>query len=287
MTALEGSDRVLIAIKAVFNGVTVVRGTIASLTCSIICIRCFIVIVLSMVLAGASIPASSSELEMLLTEYPPYYTVKPDGKISGIIVDSASKIFARAGIEPKFSFVPPKRVFVEIKTGAPLASLGWFKTVEREKFAHFSLPVYRNKPEGVFVLREEAERFASYRNFRDLMATSHFTIGRIDGYSQGEYLDTILADYQNRTVWATVDQVQLIQMLKARRFDFILLPPEEMEILVESAGYWLQDFVMLKMDDIPAGILRYIMYSKSVNKTVIEKIDKAITVEIGILEPGQ
>jgi polar amino acid transport system substrate-binding protein len=175
---------------------------------------------------------------------------------------------------------------VEIKSRARLASLGWFKTSEREKFAYFSLPVYRNKPESVFVLREEAERFALYRNFKDLMATSHFTIGRIDGYSQGEYLDTVLADYRNRTVWVTGDQVQLIKMLKARRFDFILLPPEEVETLVTSAGHSLQDFALLKMDDIPAGVLRYIMYSKSASRAVIEEIDKAIIAEIGVLELG-
>jgi hypothetical protein len=40
------------------------------------------------------------------------------------------------------------------------------------------------------------------------------------------------------------------------------------------------------MDDIPAGVLRYIMYPKSTSKAVIEKIDKAIIAEIGVLEPG-
>lgn len=248
--------------------------------------RFSIIMFLSIALAGASIPASSSELEVLLIEYPPYYTMKPDGIIGGIIVDSARKIFARSGIEYKFSFAPPKRILVEIKNGVSQASLGWFKTSEREEFANFSLPVYRNKPEGVFVLREEAERFALYRNFKELMVSSHFTIGRIDGYSQGEFLDTILADYKNRTVWVTADQVQLIKMLKARRFDFILLPPEEVETLVTSAGHSLQDFALLKMDDIPAGVLRYIMYPKSTSRTIIEKIDKAIIAEIGVLEPG-
>jgi hypothetical protein len=125
MTILKGPGRLLVAIKAALNTVPVFGGTIASLVNSMSCVRRFSIgMVLSMALAGASIPASSSELEVLLIDYPPYYTVKPDGRIDGFIVDSASKIFARAGIEYKFSFGPPKRVLVEIKSRARLASLG-------------------------------------------------------------------------------------------------------------------------------------------------------------------
>jgi polar amino acid transport system substrate-binding protein len=70
-------------------------------------------------------------------------------------------------------------------------------------------------------------------------------------------------------------QVQLLKMLTERRFDFILLPPEEVDMLTKEARV-SRKFVLLEMDDIPEGNKRYIIYSKSIPQAVIDKVDNAI-----------
>ena len=228
----------------------------------------------------------SAKLDVKYIEYPPYYATTPDGNINGIIVDIVRKVFKRAGVHCTYTSLPSKRIIIEMEKGAEVASLGWFRTAEREKFAKFSLPIYLNKPVGVLMLRDEAHRFSTYNSFKDLMSSGIFKIGRIDGHSDGEYLDSILLNYQGKTVWLAADEVRLIKMLKSKRFDLILIPPEEMEVLVHSAGYYMNDFALQFMNDIPNGNARYIMYAKSIDDGLIKQIDKAIVEEVGDLIPS-
>lgn len=220
--------------------------------------------------------AGAEPIKVIYIEYPPYYQTNPGGEPGGIIVDRVRRLFDRAGISYVFSLVPSKRVMLEMQSGAATVSIGWFKTAEREKFAKFSLPIYMNKPVGVFMLRDNEHRIAPFDSFATLMDTRLFKIGRIDGHSEGEYMDSILMKYPQQIVWLPGDEVQLIKMLAAKRFDFILLPPEEVEVLVKSAGYEMENFILKTMSDIPDGNARYIMYSKSIEDTLVEHIDRMI-----------
>lgn len=229
---------------------------------------------------------SSTELNLLYIEYPPYYETRPDGSVGGILFDIARKLFERAGVTCRYSSVPSKRVMLEMENGTAVASIGWFKTAEREKIAKFSLPIYQNKPPGIFMLREKMAQFARYDSIRQLMDSKLFKIGRIDGHSEGEYLDSVLWQHTDQTVWVAADEVQLIKMLKAGRFDFILLPPEEVEVLVKGAGYRMEDFLLQPMIDIPSGNTRHIMYSRSIDDELIKRIDEIIVEELGLLATG-
>lgn len=222
-----------------------------------------------------------SQLQVLYIDYPPYYTNTTDGKPSGLIVDIARRVFARAGVEASFACLPSKRVILAMQEGAAVASLGWFKTTEREKFAQFSHPVYVNQPVEVVMLRSVASKFAPFASLKDLVASRQFTIGRIDGHSEGTYLDQLLANYTEQTVWVTEEKVRLIRMLKNRRFDFTLLPPEEVEVLVEAAGLTMNEFARQTMADIPLGNARHIMYSRTIDPALITRIDAAIAKEVG------
>ena len=223
----------------------------------------------------------SSQLKVLYIDYPPYYTTTADGQPRGLIVDIARRVFARAGVEATFSCLPSKRVILAMEEGAPVASLGWFKTAEREKFAQFSLPVYVNKPVEVVMLHSAAAKFAPFTSLKDLVASRQLSIGRIDGHSEGTYLDRLLVNYSEQTVWVTEEKVRLIRMLKNRRFDFTLLPPEEVEVLVEASGLAPSEFARQTMSDIPLGNARHIMYSRTIDPALITRIDAAIAKEVG------
>lgn len=230
-------------------------------------------------------PAIAETLDILYFEYPPYYHRLEDGQASGIIIDIARRVFAMARVEPKFHFVPSKRILHDMQIGLPVASLGWFKTPEREEFARFSRPVYVNRPVGVFFLSEKEKLFRPYETLEALMASGKFTIGRVAGLSDGPEIDALLAKYPDRIVDVTADSIRLVKMLETGRFDFFLLPPEEIDVLLQEAQASPEDFALKTMTDIPQGNCRYIMYSKAVDEALIRKIDDAILSEIGDIAP--
>jgi polar amino acid transport system substrate-binding protein len=226
-------------------------------------------------------------LDIYYFEYPPYYHQLENGQASGIIVDLARKILASAQVEAKFHFVPAKRILHEIQSDRPAASLGWFKTSEREQFANFSLPIYANRPAEVFLLRKNEHKFRPYDSLEGLLQSGHFFLGSVQGFSEGARLDAMLAKYGHRTVQVAADTVRLLKMLESRRFDFMLLRPEEVDVLLQEAQTTRDKFMLRAMIDIPQGNLRYIMYSKAVDQGIIRRIDQAILTEIGMLPAGQ
>ncbi len=226
---------------------------------------------------------SAESLDVHYFEYPPYYHQLEDGQASGIIVDLARQVFAAAGVEPKFSFVPAKRILHEMQGDRPTASLGWFKTPERERFARFSLPIYVNRPVGVFFLRENEQRFRPYDTLEGLLQSGSFFFGRVQGFSEGALLDRMISKYQDKTVQVAADSIRLLKMVESRRCDFMLIPPEEVDVLMDAAQVPKEKFMLKAMSDIPRGNLRHIIYSKTVPTDLIRRIDQAILTEIGML----
>lgn len=227
---------------------------------------------------------AGENLKVFYFEYPPYYYRLASGQPAGLIVDKARRVFEKAGIQAQFEFIPVKRILHDIQKGRPVASLGWFRTPEREEFARFSLPVYVNSPVQLLFLREKEARFQPYDTLDALLASRKFSMGRVGGFSDGPYLDSLLARYPDKVVQVSADSVRLLKMLQAGRFDFVLIPPEEMEDLLREARMPPTDFMLRPMRDIPRGNARYVMYSKTVPPSLIRRIDDAITTEIGCLE---
>ncbi len=226
-------------------------------------------------------------LDIYYFEYPPYYHKLENGQAVGIIIDLARKVLASAQVEARFHFVPAKRILHEIQSDHPAASLGWFKTSEREQFAQFSLPIYVNRPAEVFLLRENEQKFRQYDSLEGLLQSSQFFFGRVQGFSEGAQVDAMLAKYEHKTVQVAADTVRLLKMLESRRFDFMLLPPEEVDVLLQAAQTSRDKFMLRAMKDIPQGNLRYIMYSKAVDQNLVRRIDQAILTEIGMLPARQ
>jgi len=242
-------------------------------------------VMLWVVLMVAPIRCSAQALDVLYFDYPPYYLTLPDGEAGGFLVERARAVFKQAGVTPRFLFVPPKRILAEIQSGRPVASLGWFKTPEREVYARFSHPFYINRPYEIMFLRERDERFRGCSSFAQMMESGRFTLGRVEGFSDGQYVDAVVSKFAERVVLVAVDSVRLLRMLDAGRFDFMLVPPEEVDALLLAAGMTRERFEFKTLEDIPQGNVRHIMYSKSVAEGLIRRIDDAIA--SGIPTPGQ
>lgn len=70
--------------------------------------------------------------------------------------------------------------------------------------------------------------------------------------------------------------MNLMSMLKAGRFDYILLPPEEIQLLLRTSGMNPRDFEKKQLEDIPVGNKRYIIFSKDIDDETIHVINTCI-----------
>ncbi|MBI9080453.1 MAG: transporter substrate-binding domain-containing protein [Pseudodesulfovibrio sp.] len=198
-----------------------------------------------------------------------------NSKPTGLLISKVDKIMEKAGIKVDYTCYPSKRVLYDIQQGVDVASIGWFKTKERESYAKFSLPIYTNKAVGVFALNEVGKKLSVFSSLKSIMESRQFKLGVIAGNSEGSYVDELIKLYPDQISEVYGRQIQLLKMLEDHRVDFILLPPEEVDVLTKEARV-TRKFVLLEMGDIPEGNKRYIMYSKSVPQALIDRVNNAI-----------
>ncbi len=228
----------------------------------------------TLLLACASF-SFATPLRIEYIEYPPYYFTKHK-QPSGFLLSMTEKIMKNAGVEARYISIPSKRVIQSIKKGGLVASIGWFKTSRRKQFAKFSIPIYKNKPTGILIRKKDESRFSQYNTLIEIMHNTNFKVGLISGHSEGEYIDSILASHPANILYISGRQTQLVKMLKAGRFDFCLLAPEEVNSIIRNCDNDPQNYIFKLLKDIPAGNKRYLMFSKDVPDEIIEKINSAI-----------
>lgn len=221
--------------------------------------------------------AHAKKLNIGYIEYPPYYFTNSQNVPDGKLIKFTTEIMTKAGIDFAYRKLPSQRVLKSIKRRQYIASIGWFKTKQRETYANFSLPIYTNHPVGALINKKTADRFTSFKTLKKIMQSDKFTLGLIAGHSEGGYIDSLTKAYPHKIQFITGRQTQLVKMLHASRLDLVLLPQEEVSTIVKDAGLYMQDFSFLELSDVPAGNKRYLMFSKAVEPEIIEKINAAIT----------
>lgn len=173
--------------------------------------------------------------------------------------------------------MPPKRILAEIEDNRHVAcSVGWFKTPEREKSARFTLPVYQDRPIAVLITRLNKARFENLTTLEELFSDRSLKLGVISSFSYGDYIDKLIEDFSPETERVTADQSHLIKMLYAGRIKYMLIAPEEMEALVNSANLSTDLFDTVSLSDVPSGNIRYIMCSRCVGQDLIRRINLSI-----------
>lgn len=220
--------------------------------------------------------AAAQPLETLYFERPPYYATV-NGQPDGFLIRLTRDILTQAGIPYSFHEMPPGRILEAIKSNrGPACSIGWFSTPEREQYAVFSLPIYQDEPLRAVFLKSGAMPPPDVSSFAQLIEQTDLLIGLNQSYAYGHPVDTLIARMRTPPVSTSGTQVQLMHMLAARRFDFMLVNPEEIDTLAELAGTPLDELHVLPLSDLPKGNLRYLMFSRATPPETIERINKAI-----------
>lgn len=226
---------------------------------------------------GLAMPALGHADDKIILSYnerPPYLIPAADGSASGLTGGAAAEAFKAAGIEVGWSKVPPNRQLVVIKEGGPNCAIGWYKNPEREGFAKFTKPIYRDKP--TIVLANAAFGGKDGARLDEVLDAKGVRVLIKENFSYGAYIDGLLAKHKAAATISNGTATQMLQLVNANSVDFMFASEEEAQYLVEQSGINAKNFRQLQMTDIPNGDYRYIMCSKQVPDELIARLNKAI-----------
>ncbi|WP_199155822.1 ABC transporter substrate-binding protein [Chromobacterium sp. ASV23] len=226
-------------------------------------------------MASAEEQVPQSLLVFYYYDRPPFHFINPNGRPDGFIVKMTDNILAEANISHVWKLVPAYRVLNIIKNDEGLnCSTGWYKTKEREEYANFTLPIYRNKP-LVAIARINfpvAENITAKQLFS--IPGVHILIKK--GFTIGDYMNKLLEKVPISQIQSvTTEQVGLVKMIQAGRSDFSILTTEEVEAFREQPEM-LKNIKILTLPDVPSGDERFIICNKKVDMSFMVKINAAI-----------
>jgi polar amino acid transport system substrate-binding protein len=221
--------------------------------------------------------AHAEGLKILYEDRPPYYLTNDDGTVDGLVSGRVDEALRKSNIAAVWLIRPSNRQIYTIKRGVENACTpGWFKNPEREKYAKFSAPVYRDRPQVVAIRRDTALRI-NHSTLAALFADQNFTLGRKDGYSYGESVDTLIESHSPPTVRTYQNIDGMVKMLLAHRFDYFISTPEEIAVLNHRLRSTGEEITFSEMSDFPPGNFRYLMCSKKVDDDTIRRFNEALS----------
>lgn len=221
--------------------------------------------------------AQPRAVQLYYNERPPYLTTGPDGVVFGLTATPAAEAFRRAGIAFEWVKLPTKRQLSAIKENNGLeCAVGWFKNPEREAFARYTKAIYRDRPT---VGLANVDFQPPTARLADLLRTPGVTVLVKDGYSYGPYIDGLINDLKPTRLGTAGESSQMVQMVAARRADFMFVAEEEASYLVHESGIDASKLKLVRFDDVPPGERRYILCSKRVPVDVIARLNQGISFE--------
>ncbi len=227
--------------------------------------------------AGATEPGPL-DLKVVYLERPPYYWTE-NGQPRGFLLELTQKIFERAGITASYMPVPPNRILAELRENKfPACSIGWFKNPERESYAQFSLPIYRDRPLVLLTTKDRAGNFRRHDRLEDVFRDPTLVLAQVDSFSLGETVDRLQKQILVRNLTVSSSQSVLPRLILEGRASYMLVAPEEVPTLLRSANVDPEHFTTLTMADIPTGNLRHLIFSAAVPMEALDRINAAIRV---------
>jgi uncharacterized protein (TIGR02285 family) len=218
---------------------------------------------------------SDSVITVLYHERPPYYITGPLG-IYGLCVDPVKKAFSAAGIGIEWVRVPAARQMEMLRANVPdICAVGWFKTPEREKFAVYSHAIYQDTS-MIALARADNPHLVSGRPLARTLENRNVTFLRKDGYSYGRYIDDMILKHAPRQEITTAENIGMLKILHDGLADYFFISEEEAAELIHTSGLLADTFQFIRFPDVPEGNKRYLLFSRSTDKRIVDRVDAAI-----------
>lgn len=231
--------------------------------------------------ALGSLPGNPCRAGEALTVFynvrPPYLVQNDDGAPSGLTGTPARQAFARAGIAVQWSVLPTNRQIALIRENAGhYCAVGWFQNPERDTFAKFTKPIYRDQ--GWMVLAHGAIELDERDSLLAVLARPGLRVLVKDKYSYGRAIDALLLRYKPAIAVSTGTTLQMLQSLGAGSVDLIFVSEEEGRFLMANSTPHAAALRLLRLADMPKGETRHIMCAQRVPDAVMERLNRSIRV---------
>lgn len=224
--------------------------------------------------------ATAAPLALLVFDRPPYYRLHDGHPAGGFLLDLARAVLDRAAIPYVVREMPPPRILATFEQhDIQACAVGWFKTPERETFARFSRPIYRNKP-LVVALGATSDACPSQPTLSQFVREKYRWGLRL-GFSYGPTADAAFADLPEERIHRFTDPAHLLPLLAKGRVDAALIEPEEFSWLMCHNPEYAGSVRICSLADAPPGNQRYIMCDASVPPEMMARIDTAIREFVG------
>lgn len=229
-------------------------------------------------MGAVALPAAADQpgVTILFHVRPPYAYYGADRQVDGLLPATASAALTKAGLTAHWVEMPPARQTEEIKRAAePTCGLGWFKRPEREAFASFTDPIYRDRP-PVVVARKDDARFTDGIALQDSFRQPSRTLIVKTGYSYGAAIDSWIKALRPHAEVSSVTNELLLGMIAQARADYTVMAPEEAEDLLASRPELGAALHPVELSDAPEGELRYLMCSRTTPADLIARINDSL-----------
>jgi polar amino acid transport system substrate-binding protein len=227
-------------------------------------------------LLGTPACATDTPIHVAYSVRPPYMVPQPDGSPSGLTGTPTAHAFKAAGIPVIWHNVPTNRQLMMVRDpGALNCAVGWFWTPERDNFAKFTKPIYRDK--DWMVLANAALAARGDTSLHDLLRHPETKVLVKDNYSYGQDLDKLLEKWKPTVAVSTAATGKMVQSISKGVVDMMFVSTDEgYYIMAHHPAEQTGNLRLLHFKDMPHGPERHIMCGKAVPDEVIARLNKAI-----------
>ncbi|UCX03447.1 substrate-binding periplasmic protein [Shewanella glacialimarina] len=208
----------------------------------------------------------------------PPYTYSESGQPRGFIIDMTQEIFRRAGVAATYSEVPVKRIFANIQNdSAAVCSPSWYKLADRELYANFSLVIHKDRPHMVLVAPRVIELVKQHHSLSSLFGDPRLKLGVVAQVSYGPELDLVIASKLERVTDSARSVESLAKMVSFNHgADYMLIDREDYDYINRMGEISAMGLLPMYYSDMPSGLNRYLMCSKSVDAETMARLNQAI-----------
>ncbi|NRR31508.1 transporter substrate-binding domain-containing protein [Oxalobacteraceae bacterium] len=209
---------------------------------------------------------------------PPVNGSPPGGPPGGLTGTPAAAAFRSAGIAVNWLRLPTNRQLALVKEAiGQNCAVGWFHTPEREKYAKFTKPIYRDR-DWVLLVNAGFEATPELTLEAVLQRKGTRVLVK-DKYSYGPQIDALLARYQPTIAVSTGSTLQMLQSVNLGSVDLMFVSEDEGLYLMAGAAGQHKQVRLLRLREMPRGADRRIMCGRTVPDAIIERLNKAIVLK--------
>jgi polar amino acid transport system substrate-binding protein len=232
---------------------------------------------LAILLAAPLACAAAMAQTVTLHYHPrPPYVVVVNGVLTGLTGAPALAAFQSTGAPFVVLETPASRFMQLLEKNAGLdCGVGWYKNPAREAIGKFTKPLYQGRPLAALTLASN-DRLRTNDTIEALLTNDNLVLLVKQSYTYGSVLYAMLEKFQPRHEKTTGENVQMVQMLAAKRADYMLSAPEEAQASIEAAGLSPSAFKLVALKNMPNGERRHILCSNNVPDDFIAKLNAAI-----------